>query len=1433
MRRALRPVSFLVALFACIGVLVFGTLGRAEDKGILADLISKLLSSPGMQVSVGSVEGALTSDATIHDITIADKNGVWFKLDRARLIWTRSALFSRRLEVNTLEIGKIDISRKPLASQTQTPAQSAIGEPLLPELPLKLEIKAFTLAELSLGEPILGAVAKLTSTGKATLGNPSEGLDLDLSLRRLDAPGEIALRLGFVPKTQMLTLQAKADEPEGGLIVRAARLPNLPPLKLDFSGAGPLDNFNSKLLFTAGPDIGADGSVQLLRQGAGRVLGLGLNARIEGLLPPAIAPIFAGPTQLSGSVTLGDDSSVAFHQVALVAKLARVDIGGTIGADQALDLQASVRSVPQADGASRLKEASVGILSAEVAANGTLFQPKLTADFKLASAKLPAGTLGDVSAHLTAVANGLLTNPVAKIALDMEATGKGLALADPSYSRAIGDSFALSVHGALTPDGQGDYSLVHLQNPALNANFTGQFGPKLIAGAADIAAPDLKRFAGLTGLSLEGAATLHADVTNTPAANLVEMCLNGTATKFATGIAPFDGLSGGRVTLQGVVKQGANGSFGFANLQLNGEHFTALLDGDANQKTSNILGRITLPSLKFADSRLTGTGNLEAHLTGALAHPDLTASLNIANASALGRPIPQLVLATTIQDLTGAAQGKLTLDGQVDRRPARGGFSFAKLPEGGWRLAETDLSIGSVSLKGAADLDAQSLANGHLVLSATNLDDLSALALQKLGGKLNADLTLDSAGGAQGVTIIAKGSGISSTVAKAATLEANLRIADLYRRPTLDGTAAFDQVTAGAETIPKLRLTAKANQGTSDIMLAASARGFDVQGRGRLITGEDKLRFDLASFTTRQGATNIALAAPTSLTLLEKGVALKNLVLNANGGRVSLDGTLGANLDANIVAKALPLALVDLVAPNTGLSGTLDAEARLTGSPAQPTGDWRAHISNLVAPQTRQNGLPPIDIAANGRLNGNTTSVEGKVNAGSAGALTFKGQAPLIAGGTFNLTTKGRLDIGFVNATLSVNGQHISGAAVVDATLTGTAAAPNASGSIVLSGGTFADPARGVAFSNIEARLTARGDHLDIEQASATTKNGGKIAVNGQIQLAPNAGFPGKITLTSQRAQLISSDLMTAVADLNLQISGPLAQKPEISGLVKLNSLEVAIPDRLAGDVAPLANATHIKPTGSAATRLNLQRKADAKSKGQLPFDAHLNVTVSAPSRIFIRGRGIDAELGGDLKLTGLLSNMSAIGGFELRRGLLNLLGQRLEFTQGKLTFAGDLVPELDFTAETKTSDITAMVLITGPATQPIFTLSSSPELPRDEILSHILFEKASGGLSPLQALQLANGLAQLSGIGGVDVFEKTRKALGVDSLDVQAGANGPKVGASRYITKNISIGVTTGAKPEDSGVSVKVDIGRHLKVEGGAGADGRTSVGVGAEWEY
>ncbi|MBL1255206.1 translocation/assembly module TamB domain-containing protein [Methylocystis sp. Sn-Cys] len=952
-------------------------------------------------------------------------------------------------------------------------------------------------------------------------------------------------------------------------------------------------------------------------------------------------------------------------------------------------------------------------------------------------------------------------------------------------------------------------------------------------GKVNLAAADLAPFSRLAGRQLRGALDLSADIAGAPLDGAMEAALDGAVTSLASGVSAVDGLAGERLRLTGKVATLPGGGLAFDKLALTGEHLSALIDGKATKEKAAIDAKIDLPELRYAGLPLTGRANVAASVTGSLEKPDATLLATLEDASANGRPIPRLALQGEAHDVLGRLTALATLDGVVDRKPARGRLSLART-DAGWTLDDVDFAIGGATAKGALAIDGAGLANGRLRIAAPSLDDLSALALRKLGGRLDADISLEASNGGQNASIDAEGAGIEAAGAGVGRLAAKFSARDVLRRPALDGDVSIDNARFGKETIGKARLLARpAADGAAALDLTLDARGFNIASRATLTPGETT-RLDIAQFSAQRAGKKIALAQPAVVTLQHGAVALKGLALALGSGRLDIDGVAGERLDIAAKARAVPLSIASIVDPSLGLDGVLDAEARVTGTKAAPEGDWRVKLAKVSAPHLRSNGLPSVDVAANGRLANKRTTLDADVGLGASSKLKITGSAPL-GEGALDLAVKGALDAALANTMLAANGQTATGKANVDLRLTGPAASPIIGGAVTIADAAFNDPLNGVSLTKISGKIEGRGRELTIDGLTAQTKNGGRIAVAGKVTVAPDAGMPGSIRIGANNAQLASTDIVSSTGDLDLTISGALARNPKISGKVNLDSMDVNVPDRLPANLKPLPGSTHIDAKGFAAQMLALEKKQREKAAHKSGFDAALDLALSAPNKIFVRGRGIDAEFGGGLKISGTIQKPNVQGGFELRRGKMQLLTQRIDLTRGKLTFAGGLTPALDFEAETTASDITAKIDITGPAASPSFAFSSTPEMPQDEVLSRLLFAKASGALTPFQAVQLAAALAQLSGAGaGVDAFEKMRKALGVDSLDLDAGGgNGPTVGASRYIANGVNVGVKTGANPQQSSVNVGVDVTRGVRLQSETSMSGATSLGIGIEHEY
>ena len=1411
--------------FALIALLALcGNASAAEsDKGVLADLISRALSSPSMTVSIGAVDGVLSSDASISDIVLSDREGPWLKVDKVRLIWNRLALFSRRLEVDQLTIGHMQFLRRPLPSETPPP-DTAAQQSILPELPLKVIIKQFGVQELSLGEPVVGVAARLNITGKATLGPPSEGLDLTVTAQRVDAAGDFKAQLAYIPATDQLTLNVNSAEPAGGIFAHLANVPGLPPVKLAFNGVGALDNFTAKLDFNAGADVWANGEVVVARQGAGRRLTLDLDSRLEGLAPGVVQPVFAGQTTLKGDVQFNDDSSIALPGgLHLVSAAARLDFEGEKSANGLLDLTVHAGAIPGSK--------TVGKLDLNASITGPLWSPTVDGAFDTGQIRVEQGSVDQVKASFRASPDGPLTEEKTRIIFESQASVKGLALADPAFAQAVGRELTLKMRGSASQSGEATFDVLDLSAPNFNAQYSGLLSRSKIHGKATIVARDLSRFALLAGGALKGEARIAADLGGAPHYGALSTTIDAHATKLATNYAMFDRATGGTLDLTGAARLTPGGGFGFTDLLARGQHGSARLNGEYGRDKVDLGARIEIPQTQVLDPRVSGKAEVAAALSGAPS--DLTAALkaNLGEGRLLDRKTSGIGLEALANHVTGLIDANASLSGDVDGHALQGSMHVAKHDDDGWAVDNLGLSLASARLAGALTIGADSLATGDLSFSASNLDDLSPLVLTKLTGALQAKASASVADGKQLVSIAANSDRMTIDANKLEGLKVDFKVTDLWGAKIISGFAQLARAEVAGQSITGVKLTAAGNASASDLELSGNARGFAINARGRLFGGPPT-RLELASFAAQGGGQRIALGSPATVTYGADGLDIKNLTFLVGAGRLSLSGHSGSTLALRANAVGLPLSALDLVSPGLGLSGVADGEANIGGTPGSPTGEWKARLQRVIVPQMRNAGLPALDVTGSGRLVSGRTSLDVTINAGTGNAIRLTGFAPLASDGPLDVKVDGSLDTRLANSMLAISGRHAAGSLAIAFQVRGTTAKPQAEGTMRLSGGELRDDQTGFKLTGVTGTFVANGDTIRVDHLAGTTPNGGSIGATGEVRLDPGAGFPGSIRLTGQHAQLVANEILSATADMALDMSGPLVQKPRVDGRITIVGMDISIPNRFNSVAAPIPGTKHLNPTPTARARLALAAKAKRSGARAPLFDATLALTISAANRIFVRGRGIYAELGGDLHVGGSARDPQVTGGFNLLRGSFTLLSSRLTFTRGDVRFHGDVMPELDLVAETSTSGITARVSVTGPAIQPAFQISSSPSLPEDEILSLVLFQKSSGSLSAFQALELANAVATLS--GQVDAFENVRKSLGVDSLDISSSATGGAlVSATRAINDRVSVGVTTGARPQDNGVNLNFDVTRHVRLQAGVDASGGSSAGVGVDWEY
>ena len=105
MRRFLIIASFCLLPFS-----IAAQTQEDEDKGYLTRLIEDSLSGVSREVTVQGFAGALSSEATIDVLTIADEEGIWLTVEDIVLSWNRGALFRGEIDVEELSAARIILS---------------------------------------------------------------------------------------------------------------------------------------------------------------------------------------------------------------------------------------------------------------------------------------------------------------------------------------------------------------------------------------------------------------------------------------------------------------------------------------------------------------------------------------------------------------------------------------------------------------------------------------------------------------------------------------------------------------------------------------------------------------------------------------------------------------------------------------------------------------------------------------------------------------------------------------------------------------------------------------------------------------------------------------------------------------------------------------------------------------------------------------------------------------------------------------------------------------------------------------------------------------------------------------------------------------------------------------------------------------------------
>lgn len=1415
-RRIIRYGLYTLLGLVFLVAVLFGFIQTPPGKSFLAGTASRLASGNGLDIKISEIGGFVPSGLTVGRVELVDAKGTFATVEGVNLSWSPLALTGGFISADTIEAQKISLQRLPeLPPAPEATASSGITVP-------RLDLKRLKLAEIEIGAPVFGQAMQLSFEGSARLVDPAQGLALDFALDRTDLAGRIAGKVNFVPDSRLLDIDVTVDEPQGGLISGLAQIEGRPPVNLTLKGKGSLDDFKADLSFVAGEAVNAQGTASIARDQTGHAIMLDLNGALAGLLPANLHPLFEGSTTLKALLHADETQIVQIDDV----KLQAAGLGATLkGSFDTEASAAQLRFTLIGGDAARYAALAPGAQWQDWFVDGSVSGPIAKPAVKAAVTVTMPQAQG-YGAEMFSATVEALPQDNGSFALTADGNAKGLEATDPKVGQALGSTLDFIVSGALGSDGKPALTGATIKLAPLAAEFTGRATAAAAQGKLRLDRLDLAAFSPLAGRTLGGQFSAEAELDMTP--EMLRVTGKGSSIGIVTGIKAVDGLLNGPAELSGSVERGADGVLVVKDANLAAKNLALAVGGRIDRNEADLKADLTLADMALIDPRLSGKAQATATFSGTLDKLDLVSKLSIASGTAMGKPVEGLEVVVKAADLTGTPAGDLTFGGRVAGKPAKGLVRFAALPQDTYRLDPIDLTVGANQVKGALNAVA-GLINGDLTVNAGNLADLSALTLTPMSGSLKGTVNLSGQGGKQAVTVKANGSGLRVAEQAIGKMNIDAKVSDAFGTPGFDGNVDIAGSTAGGVAIERATIEASGTGTDSNIRLAGRVQGTDITTEARVRPQGAATLVDLKSLALAKDGVRATLAGPSKIEIAGSTVAIDNFVLVTGKGRAAVSGKAGPDrLALDVKVTALPLSLAKLGGYQGELNGTLEGTIKVGGSPQAPVGQYDVRIAGLSNPDIVRTGSGPFDITLAGNLRDKRASIDMAIKNPQIQDARVTGTISL-AQLALDLKVAGGVQLSLVNPMLAASGNRLAGKAQINAAVTGSASAPNLRGTIRLADARFDDVVNGVTISMINGDIVGDGRALVLQNIKGQTVNGGTVTLSGKVTVDPAAGIPADIGITFDKATLVSSETARLVADGRLQASGALMTRPKISGRVQVRRLDINLPDKMSGAAKPI----EVRHVGGAPGKKSGKAKAEAAkaTKAASPFIADLDLTLSAPNGIFVRGMGMEAELGGDLSVQGTSAEPRSLGGFEFKRGRFDGFGKRLDFSKGLISFNGSLDPELDFVAETESDGITAKVLISGPASAPKIGFASTPTLPQDEVIARLLFDKSASELTMGQAATLAQTIAQLSG-SGPGMLDKMRQSLGVDSLDVGTD-NGGEVGLGKRINDRVYLGVKQGAQPNSSKVTIDVDITKNIRAQGATGADGSTEVGIGAEWDY
>jgi translocation and assembly module TamB len=617
-----------------------------------------------------------------------------------------------------------------------------------------------------------------------------------------------------------------------------------------------------------------------------------------------------------------------------------------------------------------------------------------------------------------------------------------------------------------------------------------------------------------------------------------------------------------------------------------------------------------------------------------------------------------------------------------------------------------------------------------------------------------------------------------------------------------DPLAADVQVldfASGATRIAQARLQSTGTRGAHTLGLAASGKDFDAalevrggwtgnawNGTVGVLRNRGQYAFELAApvplrIATAPGSGVAGLARPEQ-------IALNGALIRLPAGSVTIDSLakLGAHWNSRGSATGVPINYLLKFSPelDEALGGrmTLGAQWSLDLRTAAATGgvpslDGFARVfrenGDLVVGAEIPVRLGLRQLEARADVAGGALRMQLDLDGERPGRTHLDATAQLVRGLVTEdspLRLAANADMPSVAWLAPLAGQpglDLDGTLHVAVTGGGTVGTPSLNGAINGDNLAVRWTEQGLNLRGGQLRAQLAGDALQLERLSFNGPRGTATAT-GTVRFA-GAAPTVQLKLVADKLEALSRPDRTVVVSGEATLVRD-AQRFTLDGNFRA--------DRALVELAPQGS-----PTMSDDVVVLGRGKPEQPARKEAAQPLVVDLTADLGNDFRLRGKGIDATLGGSLRLRRNGSQPPRVNGtIRVVSGNYAAYGQKLTIDRGTLTFSGPYDnPSLDILAvrrppngeQPSDTNVEAGVEVRGTALAPAARLVSTPSVPDSEKLSWLVLGHGMQGTTGAESDVLgAAASALLSGSGG-GFPSKIAGTLGLDEIGVSGAAKG------------------------------------------------------------